>query len=188
MHLKLKICHFSMRKFCKNCKEDKDISEFHKRSKSLDGYQRLCKKCDHKLRMIWLYKKRENKEWHAAEKEKARIKSLEFGYNFKHAKNKDAMNKSTYKHMRKFPEKYRAHIASQRMPKVNNDNHLHHWSYNEQHYRDVIEIAMMDHKKAHRYLVYDQQFFMYKRSDTNELLDTKQKHEDFIFNFLKDKP
>lgn len=34
--------------------------------------------------------------------------------------------------------------------------------------------------KAHRFIVYDQERFMYRRYDTNELLYTKQKHYDFI--------
>ena len=34
--------------------------------------------------------------------------------------------------------------------------------------------------KAHRFLIYDQERMMYRRYDTNVLLDTKEAHETFI--------
>lgn len=54
------------------------------------------------------------------------------------------------------------------------------WSYNDSHVLEVIELTKKHHMKAHRFLVYDQERMMYRRYDTNELLDTKEKHEQFI--------
>ena len=39
---------------------------------------------------------------------------------------------------------------------------------------------MKDHNTAHRFIIYDQERMMYRRIDTLELLDTKEKHYDFI--------
>lgn len=177
-----------MNKICRHCKELKLLSDFHKRAKSIDGHGRLCKKCDHIQRMAWLHKKRENKEWHEAEKLHRRTKSRDEKWNEKYKSVHSNRSETSSNYLKKYPEKYNAHIASQRMPKLNDSSHLHHWSYNEQHHKDVIELSIADHSKSHSYMVYDQQFFMYRRSDTNELLDTRRKHEDFILNFLKDKP
>ena len=41
--------------------------------------------------------------------------------------------------------------------------------------------------KAHRFIVYDQERMMYRRYDTNELLDTKEKHESFILFCIENK-
>jgi len=41
--------------------------------------------------------------------------------------------------------------------------------------------------KGHRFLVYDQERMMYRRYDTNELLDTKEIHLEFITDCIKNK-
>lgn len=56
----------------------------------------------------------------------------------------------------------------------------HHWSYNVEHYKDIIWLTKKQHKKGHRFLIYDQERMMYRRYDTNELLDTKESHEEFM--------
>ena len=56
----------------------------------------------------------------------------------------------------------------------------HHWSYNIEHAVDVIWLEKTIHRKIHKFLVYDQERKMYRRYDTNLLLDTKEEHENFI--------
>ena len=56
----------------------------------------------------------------------------------------------------------------------------HHWSYNDEHFKDVIWLSKKEHNKAHRFIVYDQERKMYRNCFTNVLLDTKQSHETFI--------
>ena len=56
----------------------------------------------------------------------------------------------------------------------------HHWSYNIEHAKDVIWLSKKDHMKSHRFIIYDQERFMYRRFDTNILLDTKESHLEFI--------
>jgi hypothetical protein len=63
-------------------------------------------------------------------------------------------------------------------------NQLHHWSYNKEHYKDVIELTPKEHHKAHRFIVYDQERMMYRTFDKNLLLDTRERHETFIKNCI----
>jgi hypothetical protein len=81
-----------------------------------------------------------------------------------------------------YPEKYKASIASQRIP--SNGGHNHHWSYNEKHQLDVINLSVKDHMKAHRFIIYDQERFMYRTID-GLLLDTKEKHLKYIMHKIQ---
>jgi len=60
----------------------------------------------------------------------------------------------------------------------------HHWSYNSEHYKDVIWLSTKDHKKAHRFIIYDQERMMYRRIDNLQLLDTKEYHEGYIKSII----
>jgi len=58
------------KKFCPNCKKNKNISEFSKAPKRFDGLRSYCKECDNKKRSVY------NKNWYSdkeyAEKMKTR--------------------------------------------------------------------------------------------------------------------
>lgn len=71
-----------------------------------------------------------------------------------------------------------------RMKPQTKGNHLHHWSYNIEHAKDVIELSIKDHATAHRFMVYDQERKMYRKL-TGELLDTKEGHENYIKQHFK---
>ena len=84
--------------------------------------------------------------------------------------------------MAKYPEKVIAKNKSQHMQKPFEGAEKHHWSYNEEHYRDIIWLSKKEHMKAHRFIIYDQEQMMYRRTDNNELLYTKEHHENYIKN------
>jgi len=86
--------------------------------------------------------------------------------------------KSDYK--KRYPEKISAHWAAESIENESSELEKHHWSYLKIHWMDIIFLLKHHHKKAHRFIVYDQERMMYRRFDTNELLDTKEKHESFI--------
>jgi hypothetical protein len=95
------------------------------------------------------------------------------------------MKKATIlEYKRNYPEKYRAKSLSQRIP-ITKGNERHHWSYRIEHAKEIIELSIKDHANIHRYLIYDQEFYMYRRIDTMELLDTKESHLEWI-NKIKD--
>lgn len=165
-------------KVCFRCGVDKPLLEYYAHKQMADGHLNKCKSCtksDVKKRTDTLSN---NPDWIEKERKRGREKYYRLGY--KNIIDSDIRNASRIKHNKKFPEKYKAKIVSQRIKKECKENHLHHWSYNEEHYKDVIEINPKQHAKAHRFIIYDQERMMYRRFDTNVLLDTREAHEDFI--------
>ena len=61
---------------------------------------------------------------------------------------------------------------------------MHHWSYQKNHAKDMIDMTPKDHAKAHRFLVYDQERMMYRNLD-GVLLDTRERHETYIRHMIE---
>ena len=57
--------------------------------------------------------------------------------------------------------------------------HLHHWSYNKEHWKDCFELTVEEHGMIHRFLIYDELSFYYRCLEGN-ILDTKEKHKTYI--------
>ena len=162
-------------KTCFKCGLSKEITEFYKHPQMEDGHLNKCKGCaknDVKEREIRL---RDNPEWIESERKRGRKKYHRLYKGM--GRSKPDNNK---RWVDKFPEKRIAHLRSQHLKKQFENVEKHHWSYNEEHYKDVIWLTKKHHMKTHRFLVYDQERLMYRRCDTFELLDTKERHEEFI--------
>ena len=165
-------------KICFKCNLLQPLSNYYKHKRMGDGHLNKCKDCtkkDTKNRHGVLI---QDAEWVLKEQKRHREKYYRLGYKEKHKPSFESKKKYIEKYKNAYPEKYKALMKSNRIVSVN--GHNHHWSYNEEHYKDVIDLTPKDHAKAHRFIVYDQERMMYRRFDTNELLDTRQKHEDFI--------
>ena len=164
-------------KQCFKCNQTLPLSEFYKHPQMADGHLNKCKTCNKRDTM---------------ERYNALIVTPEFvkserkrGRNKYHRLYKDtyAPTKKEYRQrwMERYPEKVRAHSLSGKAKPTISGNHMHHWSYAIKHAKDVIELSPKDHAKAHRFLLYDQERMMY-RTTSGVLLDTRQRHEAYIFD------
>lgn len=164
-----------MKKVCFKCGIKKELCEFYPHSQMADGHLNKCKDCnkkDTKNRADLLTKN--NPAWVESERTRGRKK-----YHRLYVGTGKHNHKANTAWQKKYPEKLAAKkYGTHKL--VGKGFEGHHWSYNLGHVKDVIALTKKNHMKAHRFLVYDQEQMMYRRFDTMELLDTKERHESFI--------
>lgn len=164
-------------KDCLTCGQTKDLNEFYKHAKMFDGYLNHCKECKKSYAREAYDEKVKDPEFVLSERKRTREKYHRLNYrNLK--PNKEVMQKRRKNYREKYPEKA---MSRTKVTKIKRPIgfHLHHWSYNEHHYKDVIELRIKDHYLAHRKLIYNQKRKMYEDLDGN-LLDTKRKHVEYL--------
>jgi hypothetical protein len=166
-------------KKCTCCNQEKELSCYSKQSSLPDGLRNYCKECANikeKLRQAEL---RKDPEWNEKEKKRGREKYYRLYKGEPRKQSASSKRLSTEKYWTRYPEKYKASIAAQRIFPEVKGNHMHHWSYREEHWKDVIELCLEDHNKLHRYIIYDQERMMY-RTRTGVLLDTRESHIQYM--------
>ena len=162
-------------KKCFKCGLILPISEFYKHKQMADGYLNKCKQCtknDVKNNEIEL---RKNPYWVLKEKKRGRDKYYRLKYKGRWNPTTERKREVIKRNRQKNPEKYLASKYTEIFLTKLDGVNLHHWSYNQEDWLDIIELKVKDHYFLHRYIVYDQERMMYRSLD-GVLLDSKEKH------------
>ena len=169
------------KKKCFKCGEVKPIECFYKHPKMSDGRLNKCKDCAKKDSKELYHDKMKNPEFAEKERHRSRVKSR----NSNRSYTSEQVRRWNNNWKNKYPEQYAAKLACDQMERKKEE--LHHWSYKEEHLKDVIHMSMNNHRIAHRYIQYDQERMMY-RTIEGILLDTKKTHKEYIYKKIKEDP
>ena len=169
-------------KVCFVCNSEKPLSEFYPHKQMADGHLNKCKDCTKSYTKERDKRLRENPIYIFKERERGRIKyeRLYSGLDRSNRNRSSADNR----HKNRYPEKFAARNKAQHI-EAPKGFHRHHWSYRTEHAKDVIIISNHAHSHIHRYLNYMPSRMIYMRVDTNEILDSREKHERFINQLIK---
>lgn len=165
-------------KVCIICSEEKEITEFYTHPKMGDGRLNKCKTCCKKQAKERHYKLFQDPEWREKEKERSKERYYRLNYKEKQKKTNKKYpwkQKNRYKNLRKWYESKHGCLDK--------NIELHHWSYKYKNLRDVIPLSCSTHRKIHTKLILSIEDECFKTID-GELLDTKEKHLNYINQFI----
>ena len=170
-----------MEKICFRCNILKPLSDYYKHSEMADGHLNKCKECTKGDSRQLFHTKKHDPEWYESEKDRHRDKYHRLEYREKHKPTPEQKKLIMERYWRRYPEKKSAHSIAHKLAEPGFE--AHHWSYNEEHYKDVIQLSLRDHAKIHRYMTYDQSCFKYRTLE-GVLLETREQHQVYINSIL----
>lgn len=166
-------------KECFKCKQKLSVDEFYKHKQMADGLLGKCKTCTKKDVSLRENTLRNDFDWVMGERERGRKKYHRLEYKKMYKPSSERKKKTLKKYFQRFPEKALATKYTEIYLTKIEGKHLHHWSYNQEDWLDVVELPIKEHYFLHRYITYDQERMMYRNLD-GVLLDSKEKHIDYL--------
>jgi hypothetical protein len=156
-------------KVCFKCNIDQPLSEYYKHKAMGDGHLNKCKTCTKSDSVKRHHEKNKDPKWVQSERERSKEKYHRLNYIDKQKewdKNKPWKTSSKYKNLHK---KF----------KIMKGCEIHHWNYNDEYLEDFFILTTKTHRNWHRFITLDLDKLIFIGKD-GEILDTRQKHEDYI--------
>ena len=171
-------------KKCFKCNQLLPLCEFYKHKSMPDGHLNKCKTCTKNDVSKREKELRQDSEWLDKERKRNRERYHRLDYKTKWKPTTEIKKETIKKYRQKYPEKYLASKYTEIFLTKIKGVHLHHWSYNQEDWLDIIELNVKDHNLLHRYMVYNPELMKYNTID-GEILDTKEKHISYLNKILK---
>lgn len=149
-------------KTCFKCKKTLPVEAFYTHPETADGHLGKCKRCTRADTQKRYLRIKDTPEEKIRQKEK-QIKAAAL-----------------------FPEKVKAKKATSKMTR-SKGNHLHHWSYLRDHFKDVFEFSPEQHRSIHSFMIYDPERKQYRKL-SGELIDSRAKAEEYYYEVLSIEP
>lgn len=173
-------------KICFRCEVEQPLTEFYAHKAMADGHLNKCKKCTKEDSAKRLSEVVSTPEGLEKEQKRHREKYHRLGYREMHKPTPENKKAIMARYTDKHPEKANAKNKCTHLKVSVSGNEKHHWSYQEKHVKDIIELTPTFHAKLHRFLIYDKNTFMYFTKE-GELLDSREKHLEYI-SFVSNQP
>lgn len=163
-------------KSCIRCGEVKPLVEYYVHPQMGDSHLNKCKVCCREQARLRHYQKMTDPQWVEAERARGREKFQR--------------NRHVWDLLRGAAgtkDAEAAHRATARqLPPAPTGMERHHWSYNEEHWLDVICLRVSYHRTLHCHMEYDAETRFF-RTPNGHLLDTKRKHLRWAFAVWNDR-
>jgi len=150
-------------KSCYTCSEIKPLSEYHKKKSSIDGVASVCKTCRNKQLRAWRQTNKGKECIRKQNNKPSSILSREKYSKTKIGKTAQRKGEQAYKlrneNKRKAKAKVNNALITGKISKVDTcemcgnsefKTEAHHWSYNEEHWLNVLWVCRKCHNNIHK--------------------------------------
>lgn len=164
---------------CIICETLQPLSEYYKHKAMSDGHINKCKTCCKSQQRDRESRLKEDVEWCEKERERCRDK-----YNrlYKKEFNNSKFNTNKEQFHKRFSSSFGTYKNLNRNLRIPKGYQAHHWSYRDENIKDVFILDIKTHRLIHRYIGYSKEHDCFRCKNTNELLDTREKHYKYFLD------